>query len=295
MLTAQKDTKRLKALYERSLRVRSAIPHPLIMGIIRECGGKMHLGEEQWELAYEDFFEAFKNYDESGSSKKITCLKYLVLANMLMRSTVDPFEAQESKPYRNDPQIVAMTNLVSAYQRNDAREFEKILKRNRRSIMDDPFVRGYIQELLHNVRVGVLIGLLRPYKRVRVAYLASSLGVDAAEVEALLVACVLDGVVAGKIDQINGLFVRDEDEAAVESAHAKAAAASASTKAAAAGGGGGGGGDNAGSGGGGVDTAATAAAAAAAKAMDGAGKYAALLSWTQQLDAIHRSVAGRSV
>lgn len=29
-----------------------------------------------------------------------------------MKSKVDPFDAQESKPYRNDPQILAMTNLV---------------------------------------------------------------------------------------------------------------------------------------------------------------------------------------
>jgi hypothetical protein len=60
-----------------------------------ECGGKMHLAEESWDEAYEDFFEAFKNFDESGSPKRINCLKMLVLANMLMRSNVDPFDAQE--------------------------------------------------------------------------------------------------------------------------------------------------------------------------------------------------------
>ena len=34
-----------KALYNKSLRIRSAVPHPRIMGIIRECGGKMHMSE----------------------------------------------------------------------------------------------------------------------------------------------------------------------------------------------------------------------------------------------------------
>jgi hypothetical protein len=43
---------------------------------------------------------------------RVQCLKYLVLASMLMESTVDPFNAQETKPYRADPQIEAMTNLV---------------------------------------------------------------------------------------------------------------------------------------------------------------------------------------
>lgn len=50
-----------------------------------ECGGKMHLREGQFEKAHTDFFEAFKNYDESGSARRSTCLKYLVLANMLTK------------------------------------------------------------------------------------------------------------------------------------------------------------------------------------------------------------------
>ena len=29
--------------------VKSAIPHPLIMGVIHECGGKMHMQERDWE------------------------------------------------------------------------------------------------------------------------------------------------------------------------------------------------------------------------------------------------------
>lgn len=35
MYTEQKNNKALKALYEQSLNVKSAIPHPLIMGVIR--------------------------------------------------------------------------------------------------------------------------------------------------------------------------------------------------------------------------------------------------------------------
>lgn len=38
MYTEQKNNKKLKQLYEKSLRVRSAVPHPLIMSHIRECG-----------------------------------------------------------------------------------------------------------------------------------------------------------------------------------------------------------------------------------------------------------------
>lgn len=42
-----------QVLYQRALKVRSAVPHPKIMGIIRECGGKMHMSEgPSFELVF---------------------------------------------------------------------------------------------------------------------------------------------------------------------------------------------------------------------------------------------------
>lgn len=58
MYTEQKNTKKLKQLYHKALYIKSAIPHPRIMGIIRECGGKMHMHERIWSEAATDFFEA---------------------------------------------------------------------------------------------------------------------------------------------------------------------------------------------------------------------------------------------
>lgn len=59
---------------------------------------------------------------------------------MLLKSGINPFDSQEAKPYKNNPEILAMTNLVSVYQNNDITEFEKILKTNHSNIMDDPFI-----------------------------------------------------------------------------------------------------------------------------------------------------------
>lgn len=67
----------MQQLYQKGLAIKSAIPHPRIMGIIRECGGKMHMAERQWHEAATDFFEAFKNYDEAGNHRRIQCLKYV--------------------------------------------------------------------------------------------------------------------------------------------------------------------------------------------------------------------------
>ncbi|AQK89246.1 COP9 signalosome complex subunit 2 [Zea mays] len=200
----------LQELYQRALSIKSAIPHPRIMGIIRECGGKMHMAERQWDEAATDFFEAFKNYDEAGNPRRIQCLKYLVLANMLMESEVNPFDGQEAKPYKNDSEILAMTNLIAAYQKNDIMEFEKILKSNRRTIMDDPFIRNYIEDLLKNIRTQVLLKLIKPYTRIRIPFISQELNFPEKDVEQLLVSLILDNRIQGHIDQVNKLLERGE-------------------------------------------------------------------------------------
>ncbi|KAL3611035.1 hypothetical protein D5086_002055 [Populus alba] len=210
MYTETKNNKKLKQLYQKALAIKSAIPHPRIMGIIRECGGKMHMAERQWAEAATDFFEAFKNYDEAGNQRRIQCLKYLVLANMLMESEVNPFDGQEAKPYKNDPEILAMTNLIAAYQRNEILEFEKILKSNRRTIMDDPFIRNYIEDLLKNVRTQVLLKLIKPYTRIRIPFISKELNVPEKDVEQLLVSLILDNRIDGHIDQVNRLLERGD-------------------------------------------------------------------------------------
>ncbi|KIP11710.1 hypothetical protein PHLGIDRAFT_27735 [Phlebiopsis gigantea 11061_1 CR5-6] len=208
-----KDHKKLKEIYNAANAVRSAIPHPRILGVIKECGGKMWMGERNWTRATEDFFDSFKNYDEAGSPQRIQVLKYLVLANMLTGSEVNPFDSQETKPYKNDPQIKAMTDLVDAYQRREVHVAEKILRDNRATIMDDPFVSNYIGELLRSLRTQYLIDLIKPYTRLELSFLAKQLNVEIEEVEELLISLILEGKVEGRIDQVAMRLELDKKQA----------------------------------------------------------------------------------
>lgn len=96
------------------------------------------MGAGAWDKASTDLFESFRQYDESGSSQRIQVLKYLVLTYMLMGSDINPFDSQETKPYKNDPQIIAMTSLVSAYQMRDVQQAEKILKGEYSEVSEGP-------------------------------------------------------------------------------------------------------------------------------------------------------------
>lgn len=204
MYTDTKNNVKLKELYTRTLRVKSSITHPRIMGVIRECGGKMHMYEKNWAEAQIDFFESFRNYDEAGSPQRITVLKYLVLSNMLMKSEINPFDSQETKPYKNDPQITSMTSLVEAYQRDDIGSFEKILRENRADIMDDKFIAQYISDIVTNIRTAVLLKLIGPYTRIAISYIATELAISDAEVEDLVVSLILDEKIRGKLDAVEG-------------------------------------------------------------------------------------------
>lgn len=76
MYTEQRNNKKLKQLYQKALGVKSAIPHPRVQGIIRECGGKMHMHDQNWPEAATDFFEVSAHTAECvrSSSSNLICL-----------------------------------------------------------------------------------------------------------------------------------------------------------------------------------------------------------------------------
>lgn len=112
---------------------------------------------------------------------------------MLTESQINPFDSQETKPYKNDKEIEAMTNLVGAYQKKDINEFERILRGklntgyyvnlqlkllsfdlpvNQKSIMGDSFIRAYIDDVLRNIRTQVLIKLIKPYTSIEIVFIS---------------------------------------------------------------------------------------------------------------------------
>ncbi|KAF3032258.1 hypothetical protein E8E12_003679 [Didymella heteroderae] len=189
MYAETRNNKRLKVLYQRALKVKSAVPHPKIM--------------ENWKGAQSDFFESFKNYDEAGSLQRIQVLKYLVLATMLSGSDINPFDSQETKPYQNDPRISTMTDLVNAYQREDIHEYEKILQNNQ-DLLEDPFIAENIDEVTRNVRTKAVIKLVAPYTRFTLAFIAKQLKISLPEVQEIVGFLIVDKRLHGKINQQNG-------------------------------------------------------------------------------------------
>jgi COP9 signalosome complex subunit 2 len=105
-----------------------------------------------------------------------------------------------------------MTNLVNAYQQKDIPLFQKILQRDAKDILADPFIRTYMDTILRSIRNQVIVQVIRPYKRIELSFLASKVGVTDEEVEELLRLLILDKKLGrnGKIDQVGKLLIFDE-------------------------------------------------------------------------------------
>ncbi|KAJ2340208.1 hypothetical protein GGH91_004241, partial [Coemansia sp. RSA 2671] len=211
MYSALEEHKKLKDTYLQCMAIKSAIPHPRIMGFICECGGKLFMGECNWEQAKANFFDAFKNYDEAGSPQRVQVLKYLVLASLLSESEVNPLSGPEAMSYVNDPAIVAITALVAAFENQDVVGFEHTLRQNKVHIQDDPFIDRYIVDLRRTLRMQALEGAVRPYTRIRIDSLAKRLDIPPADAEQLLVALILDKRLRANIDQEQGFLTLEQD------------------------------------------------------------------------------------
>ena len=74
-------------------------------------------------------------------------LKYVVLANMLARSAINPFSAREARAYQEESEIVAMQNLRAAYEANNLSSFERILGTPSNRILADPFIMSFLSPL----------------------------------------------------------------------------------------------------------------------------------------------------
>lgn len=65
-----------------------------------------------------------------------------------------------------------MTQLVSAYQHKEVHQAERIIAKNRKVIMEDPFICHFIDDVMRALRITYLVDLIKPYQRLELSYIA---------------------------------------------------------------------------------------------------------------------------
>jgi len=97
----RKDRKKTKELSEKGFTLAKNNPGILNskLAIFHFVGGKLHMEQHNYKEAYSSLFEAFNFFEESYFRLKIPCLKYIVVATMLMLGEISPFADAQAKTY----------------------------------------------------------------------------------------------------------------------------------------------------------------------------------------------------
>lgn len=208
---ARNDLVQMRQTFASTRNIATALVHPRITGVINECGGKIFAADKNWDKAQTAFFEAFKNYDEAGSPRRIACLQYLVFLSMIGNSAINPFDSQETKPYATHHELKPLGELSVAYQSNNLASVQSMLESPviQQSGGKDLFYRNCMETLVNSLRTRMVIATLQYYTNVEVSFVAEQISVTADECESLLAQLILSGKLRGKIDQITKRFELD--------------------------------------------------------------------------------------
>lgn len=200
LLLAFENLSILQDLYRNSLNASTALTHPRIIGIIRECGGKVYFYLRNFEKARLEFYDSFKSYDEAGSIHKKRLLKYLTLCSLIAENEVNPFESQETQSYAQLPDYSDLISMIKQYDELNLDGFDqavaKIEKDDEILGNDDIFHRA-TQLIKHNLRSKILINLLKSYKSIRFQYILDMLHISQDELEHLVIHLSNQGRVSG--------------------------------------------------------------------------------------------------
>lgn len=174
----QFDFNKLSLLYKKSALVSAAITHPRVMGVIKECGATLQFYRKNYEKARVEFYECFKSYDEAGSLSKKKVLKHLSLCSLLTESEVNPFESHETQSYTQLPEYRNLIDMVKTYESQDLSGFLEVIERIKEEndpLNDDQIYQNSVVQILHNLKVRVLLKYLEAYRTLRFDFLVRKL------------------------------------------------------------------------------------------------------------------------
>jgi len=200
--------KGLRRLVTRARGIQSAIPHPRTLGTIHECSGKVMLYEHKWSIAKQEFFDAFKNYDESGSPRRIDCLRYIVLAALLENTKISPFESPETKSLVSNEKIIPVVELWDAFEDFDVVRFKDKLKN---AFASDQFAAMFLPIVERSFQFVMVENIVKAYSKVRISFVAQKLMVNEEDCERILSELIMDGRLNGYIDQVRKVLCLNQE------------------------------------------------------------------------------------
>jgi len=149
-----------------------------INAIISEEAGKFYFRLEKYALALENFKDAYKSYQDSGSSRTNVVLKLLVLCFILQRNDEVIIDTEESKRYPNDKLLLNMVELKEAFDKLDIKKINRIIKEKLITQETDFIIMDNINDIVRNLRINYLLKKLGLYKNIALSTIEKEMELD---------------------------------------------------------------------------------------------------------------------
>lgn len=106
--------------------------------------------------------------------------------------------------YQNESDIAAIGALRAAYEKCDVDAFGKSLDEINKQ--GDKFISTHLDSMILDFHRRATLQTIKSYRRLKLDFLARRLRVSTPLVESIVVQLILDGDIAGKIDQVAGVL-----------------------------------------------------------------------------------------
>jgi COP9 signalosome complex subunit 2 len=157
-LTPLQVTRRMKSLIASCALANSALTSSKSMGLIREYTGKVLLQDGCYTEAYNEFYEGFRVYTDSGyTASAELILRFVILASMLSNSNINPFDSREVRASGAQ----SLRTLWTAFSKRDIPGMK-----NEISKFTDRTFLGYCDTLLESMWEGHLERICACYERI---------------------------------------------------------------------------------------------------------------------------------
>lgn len=149
-----------------------------INAIISEEAGKYFFRLEKYAQALENFKDAYKSYQDSGSARANEILKLLILCFMLQRNDEVIIDTEESKRYPDDKLLANMVELKEAFDRLDIKKINFIVMRKLALEENDFLIKDNLNDIIRNLRINYLLKKLALYANISLATIEKEMELD---------------------------------------------------------------------------------------------------------------------
>lgn len=170
--------------------------------------------ENDFKTAFSYFYESFEGYSTmKDTANAVKSLKYMLLSKIMNGQYEDVYATINGKAgvkYAGI-EIEAMRAITDAYKARSIQKFQGVYDDYAAQLANDALIAAHLQELREKLLEQNLLRLIEPFSRVQIAHVATLIKLARPQVEAKLSEMILDGKLAGILDQGTGDLILFSD------------------------------------------------------------------------------------